>query len=207
MQFINLEANQREHLAHVVIVRGMRRSFLPESGWVYVGIATGQQHSVTAFNESSDVTWAISYTGAIGTFAHASFATTGSNTRGYAVTQTGGIAAGYFPVVAVPEEPVEIPQTFAMMQNYPNPFNPTTTLRYALPKDARVTLTIYNVLGQRVATLRDEAENVGYYNVVWNGRNDFGTQIASGVYFYRIEARPTDGSEPFSSIKKMLMLK
>ena len=153
------------------------------------------------------VTWAISYTGAIGTFNHASFVTTGSNTRGYAITQTAGIAAAYFGVVGVTEPPAEIPQAFAMMQNYPNPFNPTTTLRYALPKDARVTLSIFNILGQRVATLRDEVENVGYYNVVWNGRNDFGTPIASGVYFYRIEARPTDGSEAFSSIKKMLMLK
>jgi flagellar hook assembly protein FlgD len=93
------------------------------------------------------------------------------------------------------------------MQNYPNPFNPTTTLRYALPKDARLTLSIYNILGQRVATLKDNVENVGYYDVVWNGRNDFGSQVASGIYFYRIEARPLDGSETFVSVKKMLMLK
>ena len=110
-------------------------------------------------------------------------------------------------IVNVGGEKPEIPGTFVLMQNYPNPFNPTTTLRYALPRDARVTLSIYNILGQRVATLRDEVENVGYHDVVWNGRNDFGTPIASGVYFYRIEARPTDGSQTFSSIKKMLMLK
>ena len=159
---------------------------------------------------SSDrgATWSSSFTGSIGTFNHASFATNGSNTRGWAVTATGGIAAFSGSVTDVKEGlVVEIPTSFSLLQNYPNPFNPTTTLRYALPKDARVTLSIYNILGQRVATLRDEVENVGFYNIVWNGRNDFGTPIASGVYFYRIEARPTDGSEAFTSIKKMLMLK
>jgi hypothetical protein len=107
----------------------------------------------------------------------------------------------------VGEEQEVVPQTFSLMQNYPNPFNPTTTLSYALPKDARVTLKIYNVLGQEIATLRDAVENVGHHNVLWNGTNEFGSPVASGVYFYRIEARPTDGSQTFSSIKKMMFLK
>jgi photosystem II stability/assembly factor-like uncharacterized protein len=107
----------------------------------------------------------------------------------------------------VKEQSQEIPVVFALEQNYPNPFNPTTTLRYALPKDARVSLTIYNILGQRIATLRNEVQNVGFYDVLWNGTNDFGSQIASGVYFYRIEAKPVDGADAFTSIKKMMFLK
>jgi hypothetical protein len=107
----------------------------------------------------------------------------------------------------VDDQPEELPGSFTLMQNYPNPFNPSTTIRYALPKDAFVTLKIYNILGQEVISLRDEMQNVGFHDVVWNGRNNAGQTIASGVYFYRLEARPADGAEPFTSFKKMLMLK
>lgn len=107
----------------------------------------------------------------------------------------------------VKEIPVDLPQTFSLLQNYPNPFNPTTTLGYTLPKDAHVTLSVYNVLGQRVATLRDEVQYVGYHTLLWDGTNDFGSKVASGIYFYRIEAKPADGSAAFSSIKKMVLLK
>jgi photosystem II stability/assembly factor-like uncharacterized protein len=100
-----------------------------------------------------------------------------------------------------------IPETFALDQNYPNPFNPTTTLRYALPEAARVNLSIFNVLGQRVATLASEVQSAGYYNATWSGRNDAGVQVASGVYFYRIEAAPTSGTAPFVSLKKMVLIK
>jgi hypothetical protein len=135
------------------------------------------------------------------------FVTAGASTYGWGVKDNGNIVFYYGTVTGVTQTPTGIPESFALMQNYPNPFNPTTTLRYALPKDARLTLSIYNILGQRVATLKDNVENVGYYDVVWNGRNDFGSQVASGIYFYRIEARPLDGSETFVSVKKMLMLK
>ena len=67
-------------------------------------------------------------------------------------------------------------------------------------------LSIYNVLGQRVAELTNEVQNAGYYNVIWNGRNQSGSQVATGVYFYRIEATP-NGSAPFVSLKKALLLK
>jgi flagellar hook assembly protein FlgD len=99
------------------------------------------------------------------------------------------------------------PTAFALDQNYPNPFNPTTTLRYALPKDARVNITIYNILGLQIATLRDEVQSMGSHDIVWNGRNDFGAAVASGTYFYRIDARPADGSPAFTNIKKMVLLK
>jgi photosystem II stability/assembly factor-like uncharacterized protein len=162
----------------------------------------------TAVFRSTDrgATWASSYTGT-GTFYDVDFYTSGLNTYGWGVKDNGNIVAGFFVVTGVGEDIAEIPQTFSLMQNYPNPFNPSTTLRYALPKDARVSLTIYNVLGQRIATLRDEVQSFGFYDVVWDGRNNFGSAVSSGVYFYRIEAKPTDGSEAFTSIKKMLFLK
>ena len=94
-----------------------------------------------------------------------------------------------------------LPKTFALLQNYPNPFNPTTTIRYQLPRAADVKLEIYNSLGQRIRSLLDSRIEAGYHQVIWDGRDDFGLQVASGVYLYRIE------SEHFSKVRKMLLLK
>ncbi len=81
-----------------------------------------------------------------------------------------------------------VPDTFVLGNNYPNPFNPVTTITYELPEQARVTLTIYNALGQKVRTLVDADQNTGRYKVRWDSRSDAGTQVASGTYLYRIEA-------------------
>ncbi len=100
-----------------------------------------------------------------------------------------------------PREGQELPREFALLQNYPNPFNPTTTIKYQLPVSTPVKLTIFNLLGQQVRTLVDETQPAGYRTIQWNGRNDAGTQVASGVYFYRIQAKN------FLQTKKMLMLR
>ncbi|MDL1891393.1 T9SS type A sorting domain-containing protein [Sphingobacteriales bacterium CHB3] len=108
----------------------------------------------------------------------------------------------------VEEQPEQgIPETFALMQNYPNPFNPTTTIQYALPTASTVSLKIYNILGQEVATLVDQVQTAGYHTAMWNGRNQYGSQVATGVYFYRIEAKGADGAAPFTNLKKMLLVK
>jgi hypothetical protein len=94
-----------------------------------------------------------------------------------------------------------LPQHFSLSQNYPNPFNPQTSIRYALPQDAQVRLVIYNVLGQRVKTLVDEFQSAGYKTEWWDGKDEKGDQVASGVYFYRLEA------DKFSEVKRMLLVK
>jgi len=94
-----------------------------------------------------------------------------------------------------------VPTRFALENNYPNPFNPTTTIRYALPQDARVNVTIYNIQGQIVRTLVGTDQTAGYYTIQWDGRSDAGTTVASGIYIYRINAGQ------FVSAKKMVMLK
>jgi hypothetical protein len=93
------------------------------------------------------------------------------------------------------------PEDFSLSQNYPNPFNPQTSIRYALPQDAQVRLVIYNVLGQKVKTLVDDHQTAGYKTVWWDGKDQSGDPVASGVYFYRLEA------DQFSEVKKMLMMK
>ena len=82
---------------------------------------------------------------------------------------------------------VLLPKTLQLSQNYPNPFNPITTIKFALPEEGRMKLVIYNVLGQKVKELVDEYRQAGYHQVIWNGKNDFGAQVASGVYIYRLE--------------------
>jgi hypothetical protein len=90
----------------------------------------------------------------------------------------------------------ENPKTYSLSQNYPNPFNPVTTISYALPQSVHVTLGVYNTLGERVALLVDGEQQAGYHNVELNGSG-----LASGVYFYRIQA----GS--FMDVKKLVLMK
>ncbi|UCE20210.1 MAG: T9SS type A sorting domain-containing protein [Gemmatimonadota bacterium] len=94
-----------------------------------------------------------------------------------------------------------VPQVYDLAQNYPNPFNPETVIQYQLPKAGRITLKVYNILGQEIVSLVDELKEVGYYTVRWNGRDRFGAEAASGVYYYRLVAGD------FVSTKRMLLLK
>jgi len=108
-----------------------------------------------------------------------------------------------YPVVGGTDDqlPGGLPREFALEQNYPNPFNPSTTIRFALPVAADVSINIYNNAGQLIRTLTNRRFNAGYQNVVWDGRNKAGVQAASGVYFYRLI------SKNFQQTRKMLMMK
>jgi hypothetical protein len=101
----------------------------------------------------------------------------------------------------------EVPKEFALMQNYPNPFNPSTTISYGLAADALTTVKVFDILGRQIATLVDEVQPAGFRTVEWNGRNATGIQVATGVYFYRLEAAPITGGGVFSSLKKMILVK
>lgn len=97
----------------------------------------------------------------------------------------------------------QIPTQYGLHQAYPNPFNPSTTIQYQLPSDSRVSLKIYNVLGQVVSTLSDDIEPAGYKQVTWNA-----SSFASSVYFYRLEATSVaNPSRTFTSVKKAVLMK
>lgn len=100
-----------------------------------------------------------------------------------------------------------IPTEVALGQNYPNPFNPTTAISYQLPAVSFVSLKVYNLLGQEVATLVDDEKPMGRHTVVWNGRVTGGNHAASGVYVYRLEVRPRAGGDAFVSTKRMMLMK
>ncbi len=103
--------------------------------------------------------------------------------------------------VDINENEQQIPKTFVLKQNFPNPFNPTTKINFDLPISSNVKLEIFNLLGQKVRTLVDEKVNAGFISVVWDGRNDFGKQVSSGIYIYKIQA------DNFTQSKKMVFLK
>jgi len=81
-----------------------------------------------------------------------------------------------------------IPTEYGLSQNFPNPFNPRTEIQYQLPEASRLTLKIYNVLGQRIVTLIDEQQPAGYYTVIWDGRNALGEKVGAGIYLCRMLA-------------------
>jgi len=88
-----------------------------------------------------------------------------------------------------------------LRQNYPNPFNLSTTIEYSIPDESEVFIAIYNIFGKRVKTIQDEVVSPGKYKVSWNGRDDTGDSLASGVYFYLLSS-----NENFI-IHKMILLK
>jgi hypothetical protein len=109
-------------------------------------------------------------------------------------------------VLSVDDE--NIVSDYRLDQNYPNPFNPATSIKYQLPVSSHVVIKIYNLLGQDIKTLADEIQTAGYKSVEWNSTNNNGNKLASGVYFFRIDA--TSVSKPsrtFSQVKKMLLLR
>jgi hypothetical protein len=96
-----------------------------------------------------------------------------------------------------------LPKQFSLSQNYPNPFNPATRIQYSLPSAANVTLAVYNILGQRVATLFDGMQSAGVKSAVWNAN-----AFSSGVYFYKFEAVSAGSpSKTFTDVKKLVLLK
>ena len=90
---------------------------------------------------------------------------------------------------------------FHLYQNYPNPFNPETVIAYELKGTAFVILKLYGLMGEEVMTLVNENQTAGNYQVVWNGRDNFGKEVSSGVYFYRLI------TDTFSQTRKMILIR
>jgi len=94
-----------------------------------------------------------------------------------------------------------LPKFTKLAQNFPNPFNPVTTIRFDLKEKGPVTLKVYNVAGQLVRTLVDNVRDAAAYSIVWDGRNNIGSDVASGIYFYKMETKD------FSRTRKMVILR
>jgi len=94
-----------------------------------------------------------------------------------------------------------LPEVFSLHQNYPNPFNPVTKLRYDLPENGHVNITIYDMLGREVKTLINQTQNAGYRSIIWDATNDYGKPVSAGIYLYQIQAGE------YMRTKKMVLLK
>ena len=100
--------------------------------------------------------------------------------------------------------PKIIPVSYKLLQNYPNPFNPNTTIKFGIPESGDnklVSLKIFNILGQEVSTLLNGNMEAGYHEVKWNGLNQHGFSVASGIYFYRLIG------EGIHQVKKMVLIR
>lgn len=104
-------------------------------------------------------------------------------------------------LTSIDENIPKLPRDYVLSQNYPNPFNPTTEIRFALPRAEKVSLTIYNALGQQVKALVSEYRQPGHHTVTWDAANDAGQKVGSGMYFYVLKAGE------FRAVKKMILLK
>ncbi len=122
-----------------------------------------------------------------------------ANTNGWGWAIDNLVIQGRFVGV---EDEIVIPNKFELSQNYPNPFNPSTVISYSLPSDSKVKLQVFNALGEVITTLVDETRNAGVQTIKWNASN-----LASGVYLYRISAESISDSKKFSSVKKMILMK
>jgi hypothetical protein len=95
-----------------------------------------------------------------------------------------------------------IPTQFDLSQNFPNPFNPTTKIEYAIPVDGKVSILIYDIAGREVMSLVNSVQTAGYYSVNFNGSN-----LASGMYFYRINVAGGEEAKNFKATKRMVLIK
>lgn len=160
--------------------------------------------------------------GVTGNFAPAVIANTGSN---WSVVLSGFEVSGFYDLNGNPnlstldtflgnlygwwETVTDIrdleftsPITYSLAQNYPNPFNPSTKITFTLPQEESLKISVYNVKGQLVRTLLDSKGNLGFNSVVWNGTDNLGKSVSSGIYFYKFET-----ASGFSEIRKMTFLK
>ncbi len=118
-----------------------------------------------------------------------------------ALTSVIRVTINPLPTSVNDDRPASIPAGFSLEQNYPNPFNPSTTIQYKIQQAGEVTLSVFNFIGQRVATLVNEVQRTGEYLVSWNGEDVNGVKVSSGVYFYRLKTTQT------TLVRKMTLVK
>lgn len=124
-----------------------------------------------------------------------------TDTRSWTVNSAFNAAVNYVYSTNVQTQPEITPRQFYLSQNYPNPFNPTTTIKFQIPVLSLVTLNIYNIYGELVRNMVSKRMLVGHHSVIWDGTNNFGQQVSSGLYIYRIQANN------FTAVKKMMFIK
>lgn len=166
-------------------------------------IFAGTQKGGVLRSTDNGVTWSAFNSGLPAT----SVTALAANVRGamFAGTSGNGVFSSQ-STTSIKESGSEIPTAFKLAQNYPNPFNPSTMIKYELPQAGEVQLTIYDLNGQRVRTLVQQQQPAGQYEVIWDGRNEEGEAVASGLYNYQLRAMPSTGSG-FVQARRMALVR
>ena len=158
----------------------------------------------------AQLNWVSINSGGIGQQASSSYMaglSCGQVVSGVSASSSYRVSFGFWQTgVTAPTEVIEIsdevlPTSFGLSQNYPNPFNPTTVIEFTVPRREHVRLEVYNLLGQRVITLVDEAMSPGTFRATWDGTDGDGRRVASGVYLARITA------DNIVQTRKMILMK
>jgi len=181
------------------------------AGYSGSGGTAGLDYATIKYHSNGDTAWVVRYNGPASGSDYAQALAVDDSGNVYVTGYSDGNGTGedFFTIkyvqgfTGVEDETGdrERPSEFVLSQNYPNPFNPSTKIGFTLAKSGFVTLQVYDVLGREVRTLVSEELSSGYKSVIWDGRNDEGDEVASGVYFCQLKVGD------FSQPKKMLLLK
>jgi hypothetical protein len=173
------------------------RLVAPSSDSIYVHVTSETTADLDVSAYGPDGTSSLDYDGGYGVHSRVGIKPTAGTTYYFKVYLWTGTAGSYSIVanrssvaVGIAEESAQrlVPTELTLEQNFPNPFNPTTTIRYALPKEAKVRLAVYSILGQEVAVLHDGMQSAAFYSTVWHGKDKQGVNVPSGIYLIRLQA-------------------
>jgi hypothetical protein len=173
------------------------RLVAPSSDSIYVHVTSDSTVDMDVTAYGSDGATYVSSDGRSGVYSRIGIKPTAGATyyiRAYKWQGTAGsysiIAVASSVAVGIAEESSQsvLPTRITLDQNYPNPFNPTTTIRYTLPKEGRVRLAVYSILGQEIAVLHDGVQSAASYSPVWDGKDKQGIEVPSGIYLIRLQA-------------------
>jgi hypothetical protein len=192
--------NKNRFIGIILLTAGfcLKNAFAQPVDLVLQDTTIGTTSTFTAVNSiTSGPNFLITNSGNV-TFKSGNYVTLNPGTT----VRLGGLLQVFTGVtVDVKTETLKKPDKYILMQNYPNPFNPTTAIGFGLPQDEYVTIVIYNLFGEKIKTLLSDYCHAGYHLVNWDGRNEIGKKVSSGVFLYKID------SGKYSMIRKMILMK
>jgi flagellar hook assembly protein FlgD len=171
-----------------------------DEGWT-VEILDGPSSGYMNPGETKDVTVRVYVPSGAANFDTDDLTFTATSVMDASVSESGIVTTTVIITAADdPNDPI-VPGVFALKQNYPNPFNPTTTIEFSLEKAMHIELTVYNVIGQKVRTLANQYLSIGNHVLEWDGTDEEGRTVSSGIYFYRLT------TDDYARTRKMVLTK
>jgi len=168
----------------------------PSSDSIYVHVSSDTTIDVDLTAYAPDGVTSIGFDGRSGSYSRLGIKPTSGLTYYFKLNRWTGTAGSYSVIAQRSSSPTAVeeaasrqlvPQELSLDQNYPNPFNPSTSIRYALAKESRVRIAVYSILGQEIAVVQDGLQFAAYHTVIWDGKNNQGIEVPSGIYIIRLQ--------------------